>query len=88
MMLVIPSYPGHNNKQTPTAVESKHKEELAEEQRQTDTECSSTRSGRRHSVDTVSTYLSHESKESLQVSNGYIISYHMAPNCRLIHVIS
>ncbi|CAK1580693.1 unnamed protein product [Parnassius mnemosyne] len=29
-------------------------------------ECGSTRSGRRHSVDTVSTYLSHESKDSLQ----------------------
>ncbi|KAJ8722355.1 hypothetical protein PYW08_004757 [Mythimna loreyi] len=57
----------HNNKQPAAVVDSnKHKEELAEEQRQTDTECSSTRSGRRHSVDTVSTYLSHESKESLQ----------------------
>lgn len=54
-----------NNKQ-PVQLASKHKEEVAEEQR-TDTECSgSTRSGRRHSVDTVSTYLSHESKESLQ----------------------
>ncbi|XP_075977891.1 deltex E3 ubiquitin ligase [Anticarsia gemmatalis] len=54
----------HNNKQ-PVQLETKHKEEPQEEQR-TDTECSSTRSGRRHSVDTVSTYLSHESKESLQ----------------------
>ncbi|CAH0715209.1 unnamed protein product, partial [Brenthis ino] len=41
-------------------------EERQEEQRHTDTECGSTRSTRRHSVDTVSTYLSHESKESLQ----------------------
>ncbi|XP_049694070.2 protein deltex isoform X1 [Helicoverpa armigera] len=57
---------GHNNKQSPPAASSTHSEELSEEQRHTDTECSSTRSGRRHSVDTVSTYLSHESKESLQ----------------------
>ncbi|XP_026739245.1 protein deltex [Trichoplusia ni] len=57
----------NNNKQASNqGVESKLKEELADEQRHTDTECSSTRSGRRHSVDTVSTYLSHESKESLQ----------------------
>ncbi|KAH9635507.1 hypothetical protein HF086_015000 [Spodoptera exigua] len=35
-------------------------------ERAADTDCSSTRSGRRHSVDTVSTYLSHESKDSLQ----------------------
>ncbi|XP_046965613.1 protein deltex [Vanessa cardui] len=35
-------------------------------ERHTDTESSSTRSARRHSVDTVSTYLSHESKDSLQ----------------------
>ncbi|CAB3261881.1 unnamed protein product [Arctia plantaginis] len=54
----------HNNKQG-VQHEVKHKEEVQEEPR-TDTECSSTRSGRRHSVDTVSTYLSHESKESLQ----------------------
>ncbi|CAH0585409.1 unnamed protein product [Chrysodeixis includens] len=57
----------NNNKQTSNqVVESKLKDELVDEQRHTDTECSSTRSGRRHSVDTVSTYLSHESKESLQ----------------------
>ncbi|XP_045448152.1 protein deltex [Melitaea cinxia] len=41
-------------------------QQRCEEQRHTDTESSSTRSARRHSVDTVSTYLSHESKESLQ----------------------
>ncbi|XP_052741561.1 protein deltex isoform X2 [Bicyclus anynana] len=51
-----------NNNKTAAAGE----QQSAEEQRHTDTECASTRSGRRHSVDTVSTYLSHESKESLQ----------------------
>lgn len=56
---------GHNNKQG-IQHEAKHREEAQDEPR-TDTECGSTRSGRRHSVDTVSTYLSHESKESLQV---------------------
>ncbi|XP_050670461.1 protein deltex, partial [Leptidea sinapis] len=41
---------------------ARQRENESEEARHTDTECGSTR---RHSVDTVSTYLSHESKESL-----------------------
>ncbi|XP_045517611.1 protein deltex [Pieris brassicae] len=39
--------------------------EIKEKEKE-ETDCGSSRSGRRHSVDTVSTYLSHESKESLQ----------------------
>nr|XP_026486505.1 protein deltex [Vanessa tameamea] len=46
--------------------EHEREREREHEQRHTDTESSSTRSARRHSVDTVSTYLSHESKDSLQ----------------------
>ncbi|XP_045773381.1 protein deltex [Maniola jurtina] len=56
-------FSSNNNK---TAAVVMEQQQSVDEQRHTDTECSSTRSGRRHSVDTVSTYLSHESKESLQ----------------------
>ncbi|XP_053609625.1 protein deltex [Plodia interpunctella] len=58
----------HNSKGHPCQAEAKHRalESETSEEPRTDTESGSTRSGRRHSVDTVSTYLSHESKESLQ----------------------
>lgn len=52
---------------TEAHLEARLTEEACSEPR-ADAECSSTRSTRRHSVDTVSTYLSHESKDSLQVN--------------------
>ncbi|XP_045536621.1 protein deltex [Papilio machaon] len=53
----------NNNNTSKAAAAAAAAECSAEESRD---ECGSTRSGRRHSVDTVSTYLSHESKDSLQ----------------------
>ncbi|XP_028162518.1 protein deltex-like [Ostrinia furnacalis] len=57
----------NSNKPPAAPVEHKAPRDSAAEQKQCgEPECGSTRSGRRHSVDTVSTYLSHESKDSLQ----------------------
>ncbi|CAH2095796.1 unnamed protein product [Euphydryas editha] len=59
-------FSNNSNRAAAAAVAAAAEQQRGEEQRHTDTESSSTRSARRHSVDTVSTYLSHESKESLQ----------------------
>ncbi|XP_068633289.1 protein deltex [Battus philenor] len=60
-----------NNNCNNSSMQQSVAESSAEESRD---ECGSTRSGRRHSVDTVSTYLSHESKDSLQAAVGELLN--------------